>query len=80
MKKASKIITVIIFIVLYAPMLLLIAASFNTGKDLTVFEGFTFAQYGELFRKRSFGPAFPDMAQPCAQSCCQHCVTSSTYL
>lgn len=50
MKKASKIITAIIFIVLYAPMLLLIAASFNTGKDLTVFEGFTFTQYGELFR------------------------------
>lgn len=50
MKKASKIITVVIFIVLYAPMLLLIAASFNTGKDLTIFEGFTFSQYGELFR------------------------------
>ena len=35
-------------------------------------------QYGELFRKRSFGPAFPGMAQPCAQSCCQHCYTSPT--
>ena len=53
MKKASTVITVIIFAVLYAPMLLLIAASFNTGKDLTIFEGFTFSQYGELFRDSS---------------------------
>ena len=45
----------------------------STGKVTGVYK------YGcELFRKRSFGPAFPGMAQPCAQSCCQHCYTSST--
>ena len=53
MKKTNRIITVLIFIFLYAPMIVLILASFNTGKDITEFEGFTFAQYGELFRDRS---------------------------
>ncbi len=53
MKKVSTVVTVIVFAVLYAPMLLLIVASFNTGKDLTIFEGFTFSQYGELFRDSS---------------------------
>ena len=41
MKKANKIITVLIFIFLYIPMAVLIVASFNTGKDITDFEGFT---------------------------------------
>ena len=50
LKKASTVITVIIFVILYAPMLLLIAASFNSGKDLSVFEGFTLYQYAELMR------------------------------
>ena len=52
MKKANRIITVLIFIFLYAPMIVLILASFNTGKDITEFEGFTFAQYSEMFRDR----------------------------
>ena len=52
MKKTNRLITVLIFIFLYAPMIVLILASFNTGKDITDFEGFTFAQYGELFRDR----------------------------
>ena len=38
------------FVFLYIPMLVLIVASFNTGKDITNFEGFTFGQYAELFR------------------------------
>ena len=53
MKKANRIITALIFIFLYAPMIVLILASFNQGKDITEFEGFTFAQYGEVFRDRS---------------------------
>ena len=40
MKKANRIITV------------LIAASFNTGKDITQFEGFTWQQYARLFQDR----------------------------
>ncbi len=50
MKKANRFLTVLIFIFLYIPMAVLIVASFNTGKDITTFEGFTFKQYAELFR------------------------------
>ena len=35
MKKANRILTVLIFIFLYVPMAVLIVASFNTGKDIT---------------------------------------------
>lgn len=48
--KLNKIYTILIFVFLYAPMLVLIVASFNTGKDITDFEGFTLSRYGELFR------------------------------
>ena len=50
MKKANRLITVLIFIFLYIPMAVLIVASFNTGKDIAHFEGFTFSRYAELFR------------------------------
>ena len=50
MKRTNRIITVLIFIFLYVPMAVLIAASFNTGKDITRFEGFTLQQYVRLFR------------------------------
>ena len=52
MKKTNRILTILIFIFLYMPMAVLIVASFNTGKDITKFEGFTFRQYAELFRDR----------------------------
>ena len=52
MKKSNRIFTVLIFIFLYIPMAVLILASFNTGKSLTNFEGFTFNQYLELFRDK----------------------------
>ena len=50
MKKTNRIFTIIIFIFLYIPMAVLIAGSFNSGKNLAVFEGFTLNQYAELFR------------------------------
>ena len=50
MKKTNRIFTVLIFIFLYIPMAVLILASFNTGKNRAIFEGFTFNQYKELFR------------------------------
>ena len=53
MKRLNKIYTVLIFMFLYLPMLVLIVASFNTGKDITDFEGFTFRQYSALFRDRT---------------------------
>jgi spermidine/putrescine transport system permease protein len=50
MKKFNRFFTVLMFIFLYAPMAVLIVASFNTGKDITQFEGFTFQQYIRLFQ------------------------------
>ena len=50
MKRTNKIFTILIFIFLYIPMAVLIVASFNTGKSLAHFEGFTFQQYAQLFR------------------------------
>ncbi len=52
MKKVNKVLTVLMFVFLYIPMAVLIVASFNTGKDITRFEGFTFNQYAELFRDK----------------------------
>ncbi len=50
MKRTNRIFTVLIFIFLYIPMAVLIVASFNTGKDITEFEGFTLQQYTRLFQ------------------------------
>ena len=50
MKKLNRLFTVLIFIFLYIPMAVLIVASFNTGKSLTHFEGFTLQQYVQLFK------------------------------
>ena len=52
MKRANKILTILMFVFLYIPMAVLIVASFNTGKDITNFEGFTLKQYAELFRDK----------------------------
>ncbi len=52
MKKTNKLFTVLIFAFLYIPMLVLVVGSFNTGKNLAVFEGFTFRQYFELFQDK----------------------------
>ncbi len=52
MKRMNKVLTVLMFVFLYIPMAVLIVASFNTGKDITRFEGFTFNQYAELFRDK----------------------------
>ncbi|MBQ4642005.1 MAG: extracellular solute-binding protein [Oscillospiraceae bacterium] len=52
MRKTNRIFSVLIFIFLYIPMAVLILASFNTGKNIAIFEGFTFDQYKELFRDR----------------------------
>ena len=50
MKKTTRLITILIFIFMYIPMAVLIVASFNTGKDITEFEGFTLQQYVRLFQ------------------------------
>ena len=50
MKKTNRILTILMFIFLYIPMIVLVVASFNTGKDITNFEGFTLNRYVELFQ------------------------------
>ncbi len=50
MRRANRIFTALIFLFLYVPMAVLIVASFNTGKDITEFEGFTLQQYVRLFQ------------------------------
>ena len=50
MRKASKIFTVLVFLFLYLPMLVLAVASFNKGSDPQVFKGFTLGNYSALFR------------------------------
>ncbi len=53
MKKFNRVFTVLIFIFLYVPMAVLIVASFDTGKSLAGFEGFTMQQYVRLFKDRT---------------------------
>ena len=53
MKHVNRLLTVLIFIFLYIPMIVLIVASFNTGKDITQFDGFTLSQYAAVFQDRS---------------------------
>ncbi|NCB50288.1 MAG: ABC transporter permease [Clostridia bacterium] len=50
MKKFNRAFTVLVLIFLYVPMIVLAVASFNSGMDISVWKGFTFSQYGELFR------------------------------
>ena len=50
MKKTNRLLTILMFIFLYLPMAVLVVASFNTGKNITQFEGFTFQQYVRLFQ------------------------------
>ena len=50
MKKFNRFFTILIFVFLYIPMAVLVVGSFNEGKNLVRFDGFTFGQYAELFR------------------------------
>ena len=50
MKKAAKVFTVLVFLFLYLPMLVLGVASFNQGNDPVIFKGFTLNNYAALFQ------------------------------
>lgn len=50
MKTASKVYTALIMLFLFAPILILLIFSFNASKSLSVFSGFSFNWYRELFR------------------------------
>ena len=49
MKWSSKLYTALIFIFLFAPIVILLVFSFNEAKSLSVFSGFSFRWYEELF-------------------------------
>jgi len=50
MKNFNRFFTILVFIYLYIPMIVLAIASFSSNKDIAVFESFTLHQYKELFR------------------------------
>ena len=50
MRKTNRFLTILMFMFLYLPMAVLVVASFNTGKNITQFEGFTLQQYVRLFQ------------------------------
>ncbi|MBE6913588.1 MAG: ABC transporter permease [Ruminococcaceae bacterium] len=50
MKTISRIYTALIFIFLFAPIVILLVFSFNEAKSLSVFSGFSLKWYRELFR------------------------------
>ncbi len=53
MKTASRVYTVLIFVFLFAPILILLVFSFNEAKSLSVFSGFSLKWYRELFRDQA---------------------------
>ena len=50
MKPLSKVYTCLVLLFLFAPILILLVFSFNQGKSLSVFSGFSLYWYRELFR------------------------------
>ena len=50
MKRASKIFTFLMFLFLFAPLVILLVFSFNEARSLSVFSGFSLKWYKELFR------------------------------
>ena len=50
MKPVSKLYTALILLFLFAPIIILLAFSFNESKSLSVFSGFSLYWYRELFR------------------------------
>lgn len=49
MKILSKIVSILVYVFLYAPLAVMIFFSFNAGKSTSVFSGFSFRWYIELF-------------------------------
>lgn len=52
MKAVSRVYTALMLIFLFAPIAILLFFSFNSGKSLSVFSGFSLKWYQELFRDR----------------------------
>ena len=52
MKTVSRVYTALMLVFLFAPIAILLFFSFNEGKSLSVFSGFSLKWYQELFRDR----------------------------
>lgn len=52
-KTISNILTGLVFVFLFAPIVVLLFFSFNDSKSLSVFSGFSFRWYGELLKDRN---------------------------
>ena len=68
MKRFNKVFTILVLIFLYVPMLVLAVASFNRGSDIATWSGFTFSQYGELFRDGTLLPLLAVLSAAAALS------------
>ena len=53
MKLASRVFTVLVFLFLFAPIIILLIFSFNEAKSLSVMSGFSLRWYRELFRDQN---------------------------
>ena len=53
MKLASRVFTVLVFLFLFAPIIILLVFSFNEAKSLSVMSGFSLRWYRELFRDQN---------------------------
>ena len=56
MKKFTRVFTVLVFLFLYLPMIVLAVASFNQGTDIATWDGFTLSQYTALFQDDNLLP------------------------
>ncbi len=58
MKHLSRIYISLIFLLLYAPIIVMVIFSFNSSESLSVFESFSFKNYQEVFRNSEVIGAF----------------------
>lgn len=58
MKRLFQINSVLIFLFLYIPILVVVVFSFNSGYQITIWEGFSFSWYGKLFKNPDVWRAF----------------------
>ena len=49
MKTLGRVFTALVFVFMYAPLLVMVVFSFNSSRSTSVFESFSFKWYGEMF-------------------------------
>ena len=69
MKKLLEINIFLVFLFLYVPILVIVAFSFNSGDQISVWEGFSLGWYSKLFKN-------PDVWRACKNSLIIACVST----